>query len=82
MIQHQLKVPGAIMELLNAIEGLQAKARTLESNTDHLLSQLRHRNRSVKSTDQSPESLAKQLEQSFLRPSTSFDEVWLNRLQQ
>ncbi|KAL8939692.1 MAG: hypothetical protein Q9211_002621 [Gyalolechia sp. 1 TL-2023] len=69
------------MDLLNALENLQAKARTLESKTDHLLSQIRHHNRSAKSTSQSRESLTKELEQSFLWPSASFNEAWLNRLQ-
>ncbi|KAL8939496.1 MAG: hypothetical protein Q9216_003324 [Gyalolechia sp. 2 TL-2023] len=70
------------MDLLNAIEALQVKASTLKSQTDHLLSQIKHHNGSVKSTDLSHGTLTRKLEQSFLQPFASFDKVWLNRLQQ
>ncbi|KAL8715641.1 MAG: hypothetical protein Q9225_006361 [Loekoesia sp. 1 TL-2023] len=69
------------MDLLSVIEGLRVKATTLESQTDHLLSEVRQHNRTVKSPDSCPESLKKDLENSFLQPSTSFDEAWLSRLQ-
>ncbi|KAL9594569.1 MAG: hypothetical protein Q9179_005337 [Wetmoreana sp. 5 TL-2023] len=70
------------MDLINAIEGLQVKARTLERQTDDLLSKLIQQNRPQESTIPSVIDLKKQLEASFLRPPTSLDNVWLNKLQQ
>ncbi|KAL8735712.1 MAG: hypothetical protein Q9181_002715 [Wetmoreana brouardii] len=70
------------MDLINAIEGLQIKARTLERQTDELLSKLIQQNRLQGSTTPSAVDLKKQLKASSLQPPTSLDNVWLNKLQQ
>ncbi|KAL8834030.1 MAG: hypothetical protein Q9170_003961 [Blastenia crenularia] len=70
------------MDLLSAIEELKVKAGKLESQTDQLLSHVKQHNGIIKSRSASRKTLTKELENSFLQPSTSFDEAWLNRLQQ
>lgn len=70
------------MDLLHAIEGLQARASKLEDQTDDLLSKLMHQNRPKKPSNPSQEDLKKDLETSFLQPPTTFDDAWLNTLQQ
>ncbi|KAL8779698.1 MAG: hypothetical protein Q9194_001298 [Teloschistes cf. exilis] len=69
------------MDLMNDIEGLRIKASTLEEQTDDLLTALVHQNWSKDTRSPSPADLKQELENSFLQPSTSFDNVWLNRLQ-
>ncbi|KAL8729550.1 MAG: hypothetical protein Q9166_004630 [cf. Caloplaca sp. 2 TL-2023] len=70
------------MDILTAIEELQLKAMSLKIQTDELVMRLKEENRPTESSAVSRESVAKELETSFLRPSKAFDEAWLNRLQQ
>ncbi|KAL8994737.1 MAG: hypothetical protein Q9169_005376 [Polycauliona sp. 2 TL-2023] len=70
------------MELLDAIKELQFKATSLESQTDELLSRLREIPQPQNDPTPSRETLAKELEATFLQPPTAFDDEWLNRLQQ
>ena len=70
------------MDLLDAIEGLQVKASALESQTDDLLAQIRQHSRPDLSSKPFRKNLEEILENSFLQPSTSLDEAWLNKLQQ
>ncbi|KAL8694214.1 MAG: hypothetical protein Q9218_001101 [Villophora microphyllina] len=70
------------MDLIDAIEGLQVRASTLEKQTDDLLSTLVRQNKSKEASIPSPTDLKQKLEKSFLRPSTKFDNAWLNKLQQ
>ncbi|KAL9604376.1 MAG: hypothetical protein Q9219_000564 [cf. Caloplaca sp. 3 TL-2023] len=69
------------MDLRNAIERVQLKASSLGSQTDELLSDVEQTKKSVASFRPSQESLRKELEDSFLVPSNTFDDGWLNRLQ-
>lgn len=70
------------MELLKAIEDLRVKASTLETETDQLLFEIRQHNRPAIPSDSSRDTVTKQLENSFFQPPTTFDDAWLNRLQQ
>ncbi|KAL8671778.1 MAG: hypothetical protein Q9168_003725 [Polycauliona sp. 1 TL-2023] len=70
------------MELLDAIKELQLKATSLENQTDELLCRLREKSQSEIDSIPSRESLTRDLEAAFLQPPTSFDEEWLNKLQQ
>lgn len=68
-------------ELLEAVEGFKAGGRENfepDDCIDDLLTDQRPRKQQCKT----PETLKKQLEESFLSPPTSFDSSWLNRLQQ
>ncbi|KAI4198317.1 MAG: hypothetical protein LQ350_005334 [Teloschistes chrysophthalmus] len=69
------------MDLMNAIEGLSITASTLEEQTDDLLTALVCPTGSKDTQSPSPADLKQELENSFLQPSPSFDNVWLNRLQ-
>lgn len=66
---------------MNAIEGLSITASTLEEQTDDLLTALVCPTGSKDTQSPSPADLKQELENSFLQPSPSFDNVWLNRLQ-
>ncbi|KAL8873947.1 MAG: hypothetical protein Q9174_000666 [Haloplaca sp. 1 TL-2023] len=70
------------MDLIHAIEGLQARATTLQSQTDDLLSNIVRQNRPKSSTESSKADLKRELEETFLQPPTKLDDAWLNKLQQ
>ncbi|KAL8882036.1 MAG: hypothetical protein Q9198_000890 [Flavoplaca austrocitrina] len=70
------------MELLAAIEKLQLRATSLESQTDELLFRLKEETRPETHSDPSRETLTQELEAAFLQPPISFNNEWLNKLQQ
>ncbi|CAL8581446.1 Antiviral helicase ski2 [Xanthoria parietina] len=70
------------MELLDAIEKLQLKATSLESQTDELLCRVKEETQPKKLSAPSQETLKQDLEAAFLQPPTALDNEWLNRLQQ
>ena len=70
------------MDTLDSIEELRLKANTLESQTDELLCRLKEENRPIRYTTPSRESMMRELEATLLQPPTTFENAWLNRLQQ
>lgn len=70
------------MELVAAIEELQLKAASLETQTDELLCRLKEETRPKNHSVPSRETLIQELEVAFLQPPSAFDHAWLNRLQQ
>ncbi|KAL8714998.1 MAG: hypothetical protein Q9220_000955 [cf. Caloplaca sp. 1 TL-2023] len=70
------------MELLQSIEDLRSKVVSLSSSTDHIVSPTENRGRVALPSNRDREDILGELETSFLRPFTAFDNVWLNKLQQ
>ncbi|KAL8774576.1 MAG: hypothetical protein Q9209_000949 [Squamulea sp. 1 TL-2023] len=70
------------MDLLNAIEKLQLKATSLENQTDDLLCKLKQANRPKQPLTPLRARLTQELETAFLQPPTTFDDAWLDKLQQ
>ena len=67
-------------DLLRAVERLRVNEHDFDQDEciDGILSQQRPKKRTKRDTH----ALKKQLENDFLKPQTSFDAQWLNRLQQ
>ncbi|KAL8897911.1 MAG: hypothetical protein Q9207_006965 [Kuettlingeria erythrocarpa] len=70
------------MDLFMAIDDLRVKASALENETDQLLFETRQQIKPVIFSDSSRGIIMKKLERTFLQPPTTFDDAWLNRLQQ
>lgn len=69
-------------DLLRAIDRLSVYNNDSEIHEDVGVDELLDQQRPRKRSKQTGGELKKDLEARFLNPSTSFDAVWLNRLQQ
>ena len=65
-------------DFLNAVAGLQVKLADHEEDVDVLLDELRPRKRKRITSD----AIGRDLEDQYLKPSTSFGTAWLNKFQE
>lgn len=69
-------------DLLRAVERLRVGANEHEVDQDKCVVDTLGQQRPRKQTTRGAQALKKELQKKFLTPQTSFDEEWLNRIQQ